>query len=381
MGAALWLLRYPPSGKPIPMAPPAVVAPTNKTEGTSPGRRTAGRDAALPSSALWVRPAARVAEQRSRRCRLGSVLGALGANPAIVEHLAQADINSTLSQLKELAKAGDASAANQLSYLGHLTCRFAVAGDQRHDSEVLESNSLPPADRDWFRTVHDDDDAFNQQLAVACQQSLDMSEIDSWVTAAAARGDPASHYVLFMFGVINGQRHNEQELREAALGGYPWAQYHLAIKTTGNDPWGISSADPADHPVDLLRAAAQSMPDALDELARCEYTGCQGLPQDLPTAIRDARSAAEQGSMGPMLFIGPQLSASQIDPDEVRAWQLLDAALQLQGYQDNRLTVQRFKDASAVLNSPTVTAKAMALADQYWQQYRSRILAGSGCSA
>ena len=68
-----------------------------------------------------------------------------------------------------------------------------------------------------------------------------------------------------------------------------------------------------------------------------------------------------------MLAIGPQLQASQIDPDEVRAWQLINAGLQLQ------------RSASAVLDSPTVTPKVRALADQYWQQFGARILSGLGC--
>jgi hypothetical protein len=116
-----------------------------------------------------------------------------------------------------------------------------------------------------------------------------------------------------------------------------------------------------------LRAAAQTIPDAESRLARCEFTGCEYIAQDIPAAVVDARSAAQQGSIDAMLAIGPQLQASQIDPDEVRAWQLINAGLQLQ------------RSASAVLDSPTVTPKVRALADQYWQQFGARILSGLGC--
>jgi hypothetical protein len=81
-----------------------------------------------------------------------------------------------------------------------------------------------------------------------------------------------------------------------------------------------------------------------------------------------------------MLAIGPQLQASQIDPDEVQAWQLVNAGLQLQGYEGINIDVWMIRSASAVLNSPTVTPKARALADQYWQRFGAKILSSLGCT-
>ena len=168
-------------------------------------------------------------------------------------------------------------------------------------------------------------------------------------------------------------------MRAAALGGYPWAQYSLGNRTVGETPWIIRGGQESDHPGDLLRAAAQTIPDAQGRVARCEFTGCEYIAQDIPAAVADARSAAEQGSIDAILTIGPQLQASQIDPDEVRAWQLINAAVRLQGYQGS-IGLREFKSASDVLNSPAITPKARALADHYWQQFNNKVLSGLGCT-
>jgi hypothetical protein len=104
------------------------------------------------------------------------------------------------------------------------------------------------------------------------------------------------------------------------------------------------------------------------------------VAEDIPAAVADARSAAQQGSIDAMLAIGPQLQASQIDPDEVQAWQLINAGLQLQGYDGIFINVLMIRSASAVLNSPTITPNARALADQYWQQFGAKIVSGLGCT-
>jgi hypothetical protein len=314
---------------------------------------------------------------------MGAALAPMGANPSMIERLSNGDIAGAFSQLKAQAQAGDAPAANQLDYIAHFTCEFAGINGPQSDSQasqLLDSNSLPPADSDWFRTVLQDRNAFNQQLVNICRQSLDKSEIDTWVTAAAATGDPASHYSLWMFGGTNIGKHSDAQLRAAALGGYPWAQFALGSRTVGESPWIITGGEASDHPGDLLRAAAQVLPAAEGQLARCEFTGCDYIAQDIPAAVADARSAAQQGSIDAMLAIGPQLQASQIDPDEVQAWQLINAGLQLQGYEGMNIDVRMIRSASAVLNSPAITPKARAFADQYWQQFGAKILSSLGCT-
>jgi hypothetical protein len=305
----------------------------------------------------------------------------MGASTSIIERFSNGDIAGAFSQLKAQAQAGDASAANQLDYIAHFTCGFAI-NSLRTDSQasqLLESNSLAPEDSEWFHAVLEDRNAFKQQLVNSCQQSLDKSEIDTWVTAAAARGDPGSEYSLWMFGGTNIKSLDQAHLRAAALAGYPWAQFSLVGVSNGDAPGIIYGGEPSDHPEEMLRAAAQIIPAAEDQLARCEFTGCKYIAQDIPAAIADARSAAQQGSIDAILAIGPQLQASQIDPDDVRAWQLINAALQLQGYEGANINVQTIRSATAVLNSPTVTPGARALAEQYWQKFGAKILSGRGC--
>ena len=330
---------------------------------------------------LWARPAPVVAERNSRRCGFGANLTSMGASTSIIERFSNGDIAGAFSQLKAQAQAGDASAANQLDYIAHFTCGFAI-NSLRTDSQasqLLESNSLAPEDSEWFHAVLEDRNAFKQQLVNSCQQSLDKSEIDTWVTAAAARGDPGSEYSLWMFGGTNIKSLDQAHLRAAALAGYPWAQFSLVGVSNGDAPGIIYGGEPSDHPEEMLRAAAQIIPAAEDQLARCEFTGYKYIAQDIPAAIADARSAAQQGSIDAILAIGPQLQASQIDPDDVRAWQLINAALQLQGYEGANINVQTIRSATAVLNSPTVTPGARALAEQYWQKFGAKILSGRGC--
>jgi hypothetical protein len=364
-GALLWWRHFsPPSSTLL-----AEIGKTNDAKNAAAAEEQPSRGPIVPDTTkgLLSRPAPAVAARNIRRCGIGASLAPMGASPGIIERLSNGDITGVFSQLKAQAQAGDASAANQLDYIANFTCGFAGINGSQSDfqrSELLDSNSLPSTDSDWFHAVLKDRNAFNQQLLNVCQQSLDKGEIDTWVTAAAARGDPASHYSLWMFGGTNIGKLSDAHLRAAALGGYPWAQLSLGSRTLGESPWPISGGEASDHPGDLLRAAAQTIPAAEDTLARCEFTGCEYIPQDIPAAVADARLAAQQGSFGAMLAIGPQLQASQIDPDEVRAWQLIDAGLQLQGNEGININVRMIRSASAVLNSPTVTTRARALAEQ-----------------
>ena len=377
-GAILWRFS---SSRPSPPSE-ATPKPSDPNGAAAPEPHVA-RDPIMRESVkgLWMRPTPAVAARNSRRCGFGASLATLGASTAIIERLSNGDIAGAFSQLKGQAQAGDASAANQLDYIAHFTCGFAT-NSLRSDSQasqLLESNSLAPEDSEWFRAVLADRNAFKQQLVNSCQQSLDKSEIDTWVTAAAGRGDPASEYSLWMFGGTNVKSLDETHLRAAALAGYPWAQFSLVGESNGDAPGIIYGGEPSDHPEEMLRAAAQTLPAAENQLARCEFTGCKYIAQDIPAAIADARSAAQQGSFDAILAIGPQLQASQIDPDDVRAWQLINAALQLQGYEGANINVQMIRSAAAVLNSPTVTPGARALADQYWQKFGAKILTGLGC--
>ncbi len=344
-------------------------------------QREAGPPAAPVKSVggLWVRPPAKVAARNVRRCRLGSTLRPFGASDSTLERIADGDIQTAASELMQRAKAGDASAANQLGYIAHWTCGFArIDGAQSalHASEMRDAQGLAAADADWIRTAIVERETFNQQLSSVCQQSIDNGEVDAWVATSASRGNMESHYALAMFGA---RKERDAQLVAAAQGGVPWAQFGLAQRILQGAAPASGISNTSENAKDLLNAAAVDLPQAESYLAQCEFRGCADIPVDIPSALTDARDAAERGEFDAMLEIGPQLQASQIDPDEVEAWSLIHAAIDVQGYAGNRISVAMVKSASGTLNSPTVTSHAKALAEQYWQEYGARIMTSLGC--
>lgn len=83
-----------------------------------------------------------------------------------------------------------------------------------------------------------------------------------------------------------------------------------------------------------------------------------------------------------MIEIGPKLMASQIDPYEVQAWNLVGALLAQQGCQNGGgLTVQWVTAASSTLTSNRVSDQARSLAEQYWRDYGAQIMNNIGCIA
>ncbi len=354
-------------------------------------RAAAGRlhqDAAVSASlvkpaaggSIWVRPPAEVAARNHRRCQIGSTLRPLGAGDAIIERLTDGDIRAAVSDLKLQANAGDASAGIQLDYMAHWTCGFAGIDGAQSDyqaSQSLDANGLSAADGDWVRTALQARVAYNEQMSLVCRQDIDKTQADGWVAASAAQGNMESHYMLAMFGANRTVR--DEQLVVAAQGGVPWAQFGLASRIVHGYPLALGSSKTNEDAGDLMRAAAADIPAAQSQLANCEFAGCVDIPQDIAAAVADARDAAERGDFDAMLQIGPQLQASEIDPDEVEAWNLIHAALQMQGSAGTALNVQVVKSASSVLNSPTITAKARSLAEQYWQQFGAQMLASLGC--
>jgi hypothetical protein len=331
---------------------------------------------------LWVRPPAKVAARNVRRCGYGKTLAPLGARNSIIERLTEGDMQAVVSELKQQAKAGDASASNQLLYMSRLTCGFAAingAGSASEASQLLDSQALPTTDGDWVRAAIQEKNEFNQRITAICQQSLDRDEINAWVTASAAQGDPASHYLLSIIGNNRNAGYRDAQLRDAVAGSYSWAQFLLAQGIIAEIPVGSQKAGATDNAGDLLRTAAVDIPVAESALAKCEFNGCTDIPQDLPSSVADAREAAQRGNFDAILEIGPQLQASQIDPDEVAAWNLISASLQMQGYAGRALDVGLLKSASGILSSHSIPAKARQLADQYWQQYGPQMLANLGC--
>lgn len=352
------------------------------------------RDAPVPATSikpaevggLWMRPSAKVAARNLRRCSLGTTLKPVGANDSIIERIVDGDMRAAVAELEQRARAGNASAGNQLAYIAHLSCAFVgnhVAQSYFQESQLIDANGLSPADRDWLRAAIRERQAYNEELSSVCEQSVDKSETESWVATSAAQGNAASQYMLFLIGLTTHQSAEvrEAELQAASLGGYPWAQFGVAQPILQGAPPAPGASTTIDNAVDLLRAAAGALPEAESYLAQCEFKGCANIPVDIASAVAHAQEAAENGALEAMLEIGPQLQASQIDPDEVEAWNLIHAALEMQGYAGKGFTVQMVKSTSAALNSPTITSRAKALADQYWQEYGARILESLGCGS
>jgi len=96
----------------------------------------------------------------------------------------------------------------------------------------------------------------------------------------------------------------------------------------------------------------------------------QELSKDtgVPT-VTHAREAAQRVSIDGLLAIGPHLAASQIEPDEVTAWTVMHASLQLNGCDGNGFSVQWMQQTTAGLAAANISAGARALAAAYWQQY------------
>jgi hypothetical protein len=82
-----------------------------------------------------------------------------------------------------------------------------------------------------------------------------------------------------------------------------------------------------------------------------------------------------------LLAIGPHLAASQMDPDEVMAWTVVHASLQLRGCDGNGFSVQWMQQTAATLSASNLSAGARALADQYWQQYGAQMMSNLGCGS
>jgi hypothetical protein len=131
----------------------------------------------------------------------------------------------------------------------------------------------------------------------------------------------------------------------------------------------------------LLEVAADTLPYAESALAICEFKGCPGIDADIPTAVAHTREAAQGGSFDAIIQLGPQLQASQMDPDEVTAWNLAGAMLSQQGCSYGGLTVQWMTSATGTLTSNTTSDKARALAEKYWHDYGAQMMANIGCGS
>lgn len=244
----------------------------------------------------------------------------------------------------------------------------------------MDAQALSTADAEWIRSAIQEKNIANRQLVTACQ-SIDKTEVLGWITRSADQGNGASLMMLSLpGGGANNRTLSQRRLQGAVQAGFPEAEAFLAqdiASGIGNVPSGTS----VDVVGTLLEDAAKSLPYAESELAICESTGCPGVAADIPSAVAHAREAAQRGSFDAMIEIGPKLQASQMDPNEVTAWNLVGAMLAQQGCGLGGLSVQNMTSWTITLTSKILPGDARSLAEQYWSEYGTQMKSNIGCSS
>ena len=331
------------------------------------------------TSNLWERPAPETAARNSRRYGFAWILRQLGATEDQLNRLANLDIASVLSELKQKASAGDASSVNILGEIAYQNCRLGrddatVKGYV--DSQIRDVLAVPGIDSSWFSTVMRDDEAFYKKMYDACAH-VDVDEAMSWVKARADHGDGASLWLLSLSA--GNLTEMQQRLRDAAAAGFPQAQFELAWAIIGGQEGAAGTGAAKFSARDMLKESIEQLPRSETQLAVCEYSGCDGVAVDVDAAIKHAREAAQRGSPDAIVYIGPHVPAGQLDPNEVTAWSLVQASLQQRGCGGNGFSVREMKSVSITLNANNISARARALADQYWQEFGPQMMANIGC--
>jgi hypothetical protein len=351
--------------------------------------RTPRQDAAAAASSdkpsavtgLWVRPPAKLAARHSQRSGYAWILRQLGASELLLDRLGAGDAVAVLTELKAQAQRGDPTAINVLGQIAGQQCHLGRADevlDGYEASQLTNAQALPSTDREWFNTALREDIAFDKQMNMACNQVIDQDQVHSWVAARAAQGDAASLWL--MSNSADNMMDRQERLRDAAVAGFAEAQFELAWAIIGGQQGAAGTGASAVNAGQLLRESADQLPRSESELAICEYSGCIGITPDVDSAITHAREAAQRGVIDAMIAIAPHLSQSQIDPDEVSAWGLVEASLEQQGCAGyTGISLQWMKSLTSRLSSPTITSNAETLANQYWQEYGTQMLRNSGC--
>jgi hypothetical protein len=339
-----------------------------RVEGASPGD-------------VWSRPTASVAARQYRRRGFAWILRQLGADRKLLDRLTDGDLVAALTELKRQAAAGELAAINILGEFAHQQCYLGRDNNALNEYEAWEmrnAQALSPADLTWFSAAFHEDIAHDKQVFAACKRLIDQDEVHSWVVGRANQGDGASLWLLF--NSADNMTEMQQRLRDAAATGFPEAQFELAGAIIAGQQGAAGTGPDAVNAGDLLKQAAEHLPPAEGQLAVCEYYGCPGVAPDMGSAVTHARDAAEKGSIDAMIAIGPHLPAGQIDPNEVSAWNLVNAWLQQAGCAGNGFSVQSMKKTTEALGSLSISAQSRALADQYWRTYESQMMSNLGCT-
>jgi len=318
------------------------------------------------------------AAQHARRKELARRYREAGANPQFLDRVVGGDVVGALKELRRQAQTGDPAAINLYGDFTYWNCflhRTAEQLDSYAATQLQESNSLPPADGEWFRAAFMDDIAFDKSVVAACGEAVNVDEAFDMVDGRAKQGDAASLYLASMTARTNADR--QRLLRAAAIAGSADAQFEIAFVVLGGHQSELLGTGPDALDLgDLLRQSAERIPQAEGNLAECEFHGCAGagIAADPAAGLRTALSAAEHGFFEALLDIAPHVPPSQLDPTDIEAWKLIQASVGLQcgGSWSN---VEVMKATLAALSSPAGTAVARQRAEQLWARYG----AGLGC--
>jgi hypothetical protein len=333
------------------------------------------------ASKLWTRPSADVASRNYRRHGFAWILRQLGATEDQLNRLADLGFAGVLSELKQKAQAGDAASINILGEIAYQNCylgRDNATVESFVASQIRDVQTVPGIDASWFTAVMREDEAFYKSVHAACVQ-VDVDEVMSRVKTQAEKGDGASLWLLYRDA--NNMTEIQQRLREAASAGFPQAQFELAWAILAPQEGAAGTGAAKVSAGDMLRASQEQLPRSEQQLAVCEYTGCDGIAVDMDAAVKHAREAARRGAIDAMMKIGPDTPAGLLDPDEVTAWGLVQASLRQRGCGGNGFSVREMKSIASTLNANNISAQARVLAVQYWQEYGVQMMSNIGCSS
>jgi len=283
-----------------------------------------------------------------------------------------------MAELTRQAATGNATAINTLGWLAR-RCSLLRSPEllqSYYAAQKAQAQTLPQGDANWLTSLIDEDEKREGTLSSACAGEINQGQIGALVSARAEQGDAGSRWLRSESASdVNELR---TSLRQAAAGGFPEAQYELARQLLGSqDPqWHLAADAP---PMNLLREAAIHLPDARANLAICEFKGCDSTTPDLTAAVQDARAAAQSGQPAAMLSLRATLPVGALEPNEGEAWQVFEAALELQGCRVNNHYVDWLTGINAALASPAVTPQVRALAEHYWHAYGAAAERQLGC--
>ncbi len=330
---------------------------------------------------LWTRPSPDVAARNNRRYGFAWILRQLGATEEQLNRLADLDIAGVIAELKQKAQAGDRASINILGEIAYQNCylgRDNATVESFVASQIRDVQTVPGIDASWFTAVMREDEAFYKSVHAACVQ-VDVDEVMSLVKTQAEKADGASLWLLYRDA--NNMTEIQQRLREAAAAGFPQAQFELAWAILAPQEGAAGTGAAKVSAGDMLRASQEQLPRSEQQLAVCEYSGCDGIAVDTDAAIKHAREAARRGAIDAMMKIGPDTPAGLLDPDEVTAWGLVQASLQQRGCGGNGFSVREMKGIASTLNANNISAQARVLAVQYWREYGVQMMSNIGCSS